>query len=306
MLFFVGLVLALIPRASLGAEGRTLGGYRFIPANKIDDPFITHYFRNSTGVSIASDVDVPVIVVPGTPPDTLLSLNGNLLFVGATFGYQHVVHSRVAAHVSARGLTRIGTSGEALLSQGVSALTSSELGATIELRRSERMLLSGLLNLGYGQALIVNLVKFAEDVAAGDIENASILTTDEGGTVDGGLAFAWAPNSWSGVTALGQIGYSDIDTRDDDVLWRLAGTYSVDFGQRDQAPVGLLIAVDADRLQPKSVAGGTTLSIGGGVLYTGREDINLGLEITWMRFTQALQDVTVYPMSFDLVLRYFF
>jgi hypothetical protein len=305
-LFLMGVALVLIPGPSMGAEGRTLGGYRFIPASKVEDPFITHHFRNSTGVSIASNVDVPIIIINTTPPDTLLSLNGNLLFVGANFGYQHVVHPRVAVHVFAGALSRIGTSGQALLSQGVTALTSSGLGTTVELWRNERVLLSGLLNVGHGQALVVNLVKFAEDVIESGPENASILTTDEGGTIDGGLALAWAPNPWSGVTAFGQIGYSRIETRDDDLLWRLAGTGSVDFGQRDQAPVGLLLTVDIDRLKPKSVAGGTAVAIGGGIFYTGREDINLGLEIHWMRFTQFARDVTIHPMSFDLVLRYYF
>ncbi len=68
----------------------------------------------------------------------------------------------------------------------------------------------------------------------------------------------------------------------------------------------MLIAADVDHLSPKSVSGGTAFQIGGGVFYTGREDINLGLEIAWMRFEQALRDVTIYPVSFDLVLRYFF
>ncbi len=217
-LFVIGIAFVLRPDASVAAEGRTLGGYRFIPASTIEDPFVTHYFRNSTGVSIASNVDVPIIVIEGPPPDTLLSLDGNLLFIGVTFGYQHVVHPRVAVHVLADVISRLGTSGQALLSQGVTALTAGGLGTTVELWRSERVLLSGLLDVGYGQALAVDLVQFANDIIAGDIENASILVTDKGGTIDGGLAFAWAPNPWSGVTAVGQIGYSEIETRSDDVL----------------------------------------------------------------------------------------
>jgi len=300
------LVMALLcATTSLATEGRKLGGYRFVPSVRFGDPFITHHFQNSTGVSIASNVDVPLIEY-GTPPDTLLSLSGSVFFVGPTFAYQHVVHHRVAVRVSARVTSRVGTSGEALLSQGVSAFMDAGLGASVELWRNQSVLLSGLIDLSFGKVLLVDLVKFAEDVATVGPEEASILTTDNGATTSAGLGAAWAPNGWSGVTVIGQVGYSKIDTRDDDLLWRVAGSGSIDFGQNDKAPIGLLITIDADRLRPRSVAGGTAVGVGFGVLYTGREDLNLGVEGQWSHYPQLTHDVTINPVSFDLVLRYYF
>jgi hypothetical protein len=299
------MILALAPRVT-AETGRTLGGYRFVPVSKIADPFITHHFGNATGVSIASNVEVPLLITDTTPPDTLANLSGDLLFIDARFAYQHVVHPRVAIGVVAGGLSRLGTSGEALLSQGVSATTSFGLGTKIELWRRENMLLSGLIDLMSGSILVVDLVSFVEDAIESGLENASIITTEQATTIEGSLAYAWAFNTWSGMTALGQLGYSEGDLRSDELLWRFAGAGSVDFGQRDQAPIGLAIGLDVDRLTPSSLAGSTAFSIGGGVHYTGREDLNLGLEVAWHHFRQVTRDITIDPVSFDLVLKYFF
>ncbi len=71
MWMFVSFLMAgvITPRSALGVEGRTLGGYRFIPASRIQDPFITTYFGNVTGGSVASDIDVPILILETTPPD---------------------------------------------------------------------------------------------------------------------------------------------------------------------------------------------------------------------------------------------
>lgn len=305
MLYGVLTVILLCSGTSMAGEGRTLGGYRFIPSLRVEDPFVTHHFQNSTGISIASNVDVPILVY-GTPPDTLLSLSGSVFYVGPTFSYQHVVHHRAAVRISARVTSRVGTSGEALLSQGVSALMDAGLGTTVELWRNQSVLLSGLLDFGFGKALLVDLIGFAEEVVTVGPEEASILTTDNGATTSAGLGAAWAPNGWSGVTVIGQLGYSKIETRDDDMLWRIAGSGSVDFGQNDKAPIALLITMDVDRLRPRPVAGGTAVGVGFGIFYTGREDLNLGIEGQWSHFPQSTHDITINPASFDLVLRYYF
>jgi len=303
ILFAVAIAALSIVGSASAEKGRVLGGYRFVPSTRVQDPFITSYFRNATGLSIASDVDVPILIID---TDTLLSLSGDLLFVGASFEYQHAVGERVAVGITAGGLSRVGTSGESIISQGVSALFSTDLKSTIELWRGEDVLLSGLVGLGFGNVLVIDLVQFAEDIINNGPENASILTMEDGVTVDGGVAAAWALNHWAGLTALGQIGYSNIGSQTDELLWRLAATGTVDFGQNDKAPIGLLLWLDVDRLGPKTIAGGTANAAGIGVFYTGREDLNLGVEIGWSRFRQLTRDITINPVNFAITLRYYF
>lgn len=304
IVFFAVIIATLVMATGVIAEkGRVLGDYRFIPSTRVQDPFITTHFRNATDLSVASDVVVPLLIIDA---DTLLALSGNLLFIAASFEYQHAFHDRVAVSIDAGGLSRVGTSGESILSQGVSALFSTDFRSTIELWRGKNLLLSGLVGVGFGQVLVIDLVKFAEEIITVGPEKASILSLEDGLTVDGGAAAAWALNHWAGVTALGQVGYSKIGAQTDDVLWRLAATGSVDFGQNDKVPVGLLLWLDVDHLGPKSISGGVSRSLGLGVFYTGREDLNLGLEMSWSRFKQITRDITINPVNFALTLRYYF
>lgn len=306
LIFCVAVLAACLTSESQAEKGRTLGGYRFIPANQIQSPFITTNFTSVTGVAIASGVDVPFLIINTTPPDTLINLEGDLLFIAAHFGYEYAVDPRVALRLRLNAVSRLGTSGQAMLSQGISVLKGGELGGTVELWRRERMLLSGLLDVRWADALAVDLVQFVEDVVANGPENASIVTTVDGVSITGGVAFAWAANPWSGTTAVLQLGENNLETSADGLLWRLAGTASVDFGQNDKAPIGLLLTLDIDELKPQSENSGTDVGVGLGVFYTGREDFHLGIEAEWSRIRQVTRDVTINPTTFDLVLRYYF
>jgi hypothetical protein len=291
------------PRAE---EGRVLGGYRFIPTSGLVDPFITQHFRNAIGVSFASDVDVPLIIIEDTPPDTLLSLQGSLMFILVELEYQHVVHRRVALNVLMRGASRVGTSASSLIAQGISATLGWSVGTTVELWHNDSVLLSGIANLDVSRVLLIDLVQFAEDVVAGNTENASLLVTTTGGTFDVGLSAAWAVNPWSGVVGVARAGYADTDQVNTDLVWRLAGAYSMDFGQRGQAPIGLLAKVEADRLNQQVATNNATFSVGVGVFYTGREDINIGAELDWSQLPLINRDIVINPFSINFVLRYFF
>lgn len=303
----LAIVFFCVPLVAEADDGRTLGGYRFIPSSLIGDAFVATYFRSGTGIAVASNVDTPILVIGGSPPDTLLSLTGSLLFVLAEFEYQQVVHPRVAVRVMGGGGSRVGTSGQSILSQGVSALVSAGLGTTVALWRNERVLLSGVADLGYGNGLAINLVKFAEDLIVGEIENARLLTTEDVVRIDGGLRAAWAAKTWMGFNGVAQLGYSNADARKEDLLWRVAGAASADFGQRGDTPVGLQLSVDIDKLKQRTAnTDGAAVFVGLGVYYTGREDFSIGLEGNWGRLPLFDSDVVIHPVSWLLALRYYF
>ena len=295
-----------LPATAAAEEGRILGGYRFIPTSVIVDPFITTHFRSATGLATASNVDIPLLVLEGPPPDTLLSLEGNFLFVTANAEYSQAVHPKISLRLAGAGASRVGTSGQSLLSQGVTATFGLNAGTTIELWRDSAMLLSAEADLGYGQNLFIDILKFAEDAIENGIENASILAKEEGVLLTAGLRYAWAFNQWSGITARGALGYTNLESRDQDVLWSIGGTYSVDFGQNGKKPIGLLVHLEADRMAQRILQAGTIINAGWGIYYTGREDFNIGFENQWTRMPLQNWDIVVYPSSFILALRYYF
>jgi len=306
---YVCLSVALLcaPVTGSATEGRTLGGYRFIPSTDIRDPFITTHFGNATGVAFSSSVETPLLILDVTPPDTLVGYTGSLLFILLQFEYQHAVHPRVTVRVAGEGASRIGTSGQSILTQGVSALVGGDIGTTVVLWENERVLLSGLADLGFGRGLVISLQEFYETAIAVGVENASIITTENVGRVSGGAAAAWAPQTWMGTTGVLEIGYSSAGDRKSELLWKLGASGSVDFSQRGGTPVGLQLTAQADRMtQTTADTDGTAYFVGLGVFYTGREDFNIGLETVWGNMPLSGRDVSINPTTFRVALRYYF
>ena len=42
------------------------------------------------------------------------------------------------------------------------------------------------------------------------------------------------------------------------------------------------------------------------MFYTGREDLDIGAELGWFHLPMANRDIVLNPMSFDVVVNYFF
>jgi len=299
-------VIAMSAATPCAAErGRTLNDYRFVPSG-LPDPFIITSFSTNLGVAVATDVDVPIIVIEDTPPDTLVSVTGNLLFVIASVDYQYAVHERATLRAHMHGGSRLGTGGSALLAQGVTAFTGVRIGTTVELWRTERFLLGGLADLDYSNKLVVDLVQFADDVLAGNTENASIMVEDSGATVYGGLSSAWAFNPWSGLIGVAQAGYTGTELVDDSFVWKIAGGYSLDLGQRGKVPIGFSGTIEADHLKPLANTNGIAYGSNLGIFYTGRDDLNVGIDLGWVRLPLANRDIVINPFAFNVVMKYFF
>lgn len=300
--FWVLASLLAPPLASQELQGRSLGGYRFIPSNLVADPFITTHFRNATGFGVALDVELPILVIE---QDTLLALKGNVLFVDLEFEYQHAANDRVAFRFTGSGASRVGTDIESILSQGVSAVTGFKAGATVRAWNNENVLISGVGDVVFGNTFRIDFAKFAEDVINGNLARASIVTKDDGAVLVAGLRAAWGIAPWAGIHGEFQGGYRNTVYEEDFVS--LAGiSGSMDFGQRGNAPVGLMGSLSYDKLAVTGDNVGATWMAGLEVVYTGREDFALGLQMSFTRTPLQDPDVTLHGRSLNLTTRYYF
>jgi len=296
--------------SAANADGtRELGGYRFVPAPDLDGPFLVTDFSSATGAAIAKGVDVPLLVVPGDPPDTLLTLEGDFVYVLAIARYQQRVSDRLAVRFRGSGTSRVGTSGEALLSQGLSATYGGGVGATVALGGNDRLLCSGLLDFKIAKVLVIDFVRFAQDVVDGQWNDLSLIKTEWRKILSGGLSTAYALNHWSGVVAMGNLGGAIGNTGGASLAWRLAVALSMDLARRrpDGPPIGIVLtgALDDERFVNETQAD-LSSKLGLGVFYTGRPDLALGLDVDWSRVRFAQNDSVAYPFSFSLALRYLF
>lgn len=300
----VAIVSSLIASsvASEDSHGRTLGGYRFVPSNLVADPFVTTHFRNATGFGIALDVKLPVLVIE---TDTLLALDGNVAFAQLEFEYQHAASDRVAFRFKGSGSSRLGTSAQSLLTQGVSALTGFEAGTTIRAWQNDRVLVSGVADIGFGNTFRIDFARFVDDVINGDWLRASIVTKDDGVLLSTGLRAAWALAPWVGLHGQFEGGYRNLTFEDD--LVGLAGVAGgVDLGQRINVPVGFLGSLSYDNVTITGANVGARLVTGLEIIYTGREDFALGLQISYSRTPLNDPDITLHGSVYNLTARYYF
>ena len=308
--FVVVATLALVGLTispSSASDARTLGGYRFVPTPQVRDPFITTHVRNMTAVAFDFSVELPPVILPTQPPDTLGSPAGDFVFVIVEFEYQYAFGERATLRGEFFGASRIGTSAQSVVAQGVTALSDVAIGTTVALWRTDRFQLSALADVGFGKVLLLDLVGYVEDIVGGNGNAPSLLQTENRTTVLPGVCAAWAVNGWSGLAGSGQVGSTNGSKTNTNTVWKIGASASVDFGQRNQAPVGLLASVE---INSSSIldGGGTEVStsVGFGVSYTGREDLNVGVDARWSKIPLEYGDATANPITVSALLRYYF
>jgi len=287
---------------------RTLGGHIFLPSSTVSDPFINSFFRSATGLSVASDIELPVIIIDdsGGNSDTLFSLNGDLLFLNVGLELQSAIGERWALSFAGFGASRIGTSGASMLSQGVTAIFGGDLGVVFKLWQNDRAMVSLDAKVGYLSGLAVSVGEFLEAWLVQGATTASLVTTDGGTNFTVGARTAWAANQWIGIKAAGLVGSSALDVGDDDLIWRLGVAADFDFKQKGSTPIGIVGSFELDGLRLSSVPVGTAVGGGLGVFYTGEERFVIGVEVGVTKIPYKDPSVNAYPVAFRLALRYFF
>ena len=307
LLFLLAVLTLAAPAGANASDGRELGGYRFIPTPQVRDPFMTTHFRTATGVSIAAGVDLPLLIVPSEPPDTLLSLKGDYVFIITELEYQYAFNDRWTLRGGAFGASRVGTTGQSLVSQGLSATWGFEMGSTIRLWNNDKWQFAGLVDLRQAKVLVIDLIGYVADIVDGNGEAPSLVQFEDRTTGTAGVSAAWAINEWSGATGYVEFGGSYGDISEQNAHWETGYAYTMDFGQRGQRNIGLAGTLDFISI-PSLHSSDFELvtNVGVGVFYTGRDDFNVGAQVQWSKVPLELADVDAAPITIEAVLRYFF
>jgi hypothetical protein len=274
-----GLLLVLASPGHSQETGRTLGGHTFMPSGQVrSEPFITQHFRERTTGGIASGFVSPVVV-----NDTLTLLEGDIGFLGIDAEYQHAFGEWLALRLRLGGSARVGTSGEALLAQGVSTVYTSGLDATVKLFRWDNAMLSAGLSFGssqiYGTDILGYLQKAIEDREFPPSD--SLVASTESSSAKVSALGAWAPLPWLGLAADVGVGYADLFGGENrsDPLFSGGAVAGLDLGPLAGFPVGFTLAGDYDSVAQQGADVATKAwGLGFGVHYTGRENLDLSLE----------------------------
>ncbi|MCL7970798.1 MAG: hypothetical protein M8866_01745 [marine benthic group bacterium] len=301
--------LAVTPLAGQETDDREWkaphkNGHTFSPALGVPDAFVRSYIRTNVGLSNTFDVDIPLGVVGS---DTLFASRGSLLFALLGLEYQQTIKDWIAFRAAFKVNGRLGTGTSALLASGVSASTGFELGWLMRLLETDKSYLSLSFDVRKSDFTTINIADFVEDVIDG--EDAELVGKTPSMRAGAGVRFTHAFSPLIGLVSFLETGYGEsVDrTKEDEWFTRFGATVDFDLAAVNWLPVGLAAGYSQDSF-PEGGADITDVvrTILFRIGYTGREDLNLGLNFRYASFPTESLDTKIKSTGVDFDIRYFF
>lgn len=304
---FGGIALAAILTAPLQAQNdsirRTLGKHTFLPSTLLGDPFAGTYVRNLTGGGSAVGLQVPKL---NLDEEVLEYQDASIGFLTVGMEYQQSLTNWLALRAGFTGGARLGTSGVALLAEGVTAQFGATFGATAKLIRSDRFILSATADVLPGVAYQISILDYVKDVIENGYENANSLVDESSPyRYRFGATTAYAVNPWLGLQGTATVGPSRDQTDTTATEVRFGAGASIDFDPIGP-PIGVLLGyLYTDPVQGGDVTGGAGLT-NVGIFYTGHKRFVVGLDMTFASANQSQGDKKLNVAQGRIVLRYDF
>jgi hypothetical protein len=301
--------------AETNAAPRYFGEHLFIPSTIVPDPFISTTFVSTTGFGKAINLITPVYNLDG---EQISEISSDIGFMLLEFNYQQALSRRFALRGALSASARVGTSAEAILSEGLSAVYGYSLGATFSVVQKQNWQLSATADLRGNTLYSVAPLDFARAVvdnvengdSTGAVQDAqdSLLASGDNLRVLGGVRGAYTPSPWIGFIGFLEAGLGEKFEQgsDNTSVVNFGTAISFDFNPLTRTPVGLLATFRNESLSEKGDDVGSVQSYGFGVFYTGRRFFTLGLENTWSQISQHQTDKKIDVAQARIVLRYDF
>lgn len=282
----VGLVL-LSPTLSVAARAQekalipSLGEHTFVPNSLVRSPLIRSYFRSTTGVGGTSRLVVPAVSLPdGT---VLFDLATELTLATLAFEFEYAMKPWVAVWGNFEVLGRLGTSTEALISEGITGAASFELGWQFKLWQDERNALSLELASQRRNGAFINVLDWLERILedGGFQPGNSLVRSRDSMRGLAGLDYAHAFSPLLGVTADAALGYGErLDRQgDNDFSHEFALGVSCNLSATTRVPLGLFLGYAFSDVRQGGLHDlGNSSTVGLRIDYMGFEDFVIGLE----------------------------
>jgi len=282
---------ATAPQAPDTRSTPELNGHVFMPSLLIEPPFRETTFKLGLLYGYGDATGPRYEVQPGTPPTVVQNGTNSYTFASfaQTFRYDYRFLEWLSAGVTVLTSLYSGLNGPSIVSIGAEV----GIGAGLNVKAGHRF---GPVETAvgvevsnepqYGILVAAALIKAIRD---GVIDSGAALNATHTRTVNPFVAAAWAPLPALGLTV--NVGYihkqlrlsgGEIVTDQDGI--QFAGAADFDFGKISSVPIGLLFAY---RLNSGIGDSGIPKieDVTGGIFYTARREIGLGLEAGWRGFT---------------------
>ncbi len=298
---FVGALLPLASAQALEPTGRCLGSHCFQMPTLFPNAFITTQFGFTQGVQSLRSEDLDVL------GDGTTSMDLSMMGIREELDYMMAFSRGFGVFVKGTGTVLTGTNSDSALIFGGQGSFSGGGGAALALLRTEGTLVTLRAAVSKGRNLqvmpFVALLSVANGASISDSAGSMFTKSDAVG-FQPALMLAQSLGKALGLQAGTWLEYTMVDGADATKELSGAAALEFDLGAVSQMPLALAgefsysktLGVDADMK-----------SFGGGLYYSGRSDLQLGLFLATMSQAKSYD----YPNGVDnvygqLTMRYFF
>ncbi|HET7540610.1 MAG TPA: hypothetical protein VFK05_12085 [Polyangiaceae bacterium] len=309
------------PRAAATAlhrpAGRELGGHVFMPVLGIVGPFATTSFGTFLTMGAGSTHGSVTVQIPGSAQPETFGGKVSYAAVGGVLGFEYAFLRNFSARALITETLYSGTTGAAAAVIGTNARLGGGLGLTAGLPIGNSVRVAGVFDVNYaprfglllGPAIHAAFDSCSTGVTDCRFDLNKLFQQQNVLRLTPGLAAAWTPTKPLGITGNVSYAYSSIDTKGSGAYSEGAMSFGAavdfDFHAFTSVPVGLQALWNTEAtLEKGGIASFTDL--GGGMFYTGREELALGLQAINRRFRVVPEvDVSWNTVIAMMGLRYY-
>jgi len=316
-------VAASTPRAATAAktsyrpQGRELGGHVYMPVLGIVGPFATTSFGTFLTMGAGSTQATVTLDVPGASEPQTFRGSVSYAAVGGVLGFEYAFLRDVSARLIISETLYSGTSGAAAAAIGTNARLGGNLGLTAGLPIGRSVRVAGVFDASYvprfglllGPAIRAAFDSCSTGVTDCRFDFGKLFQQQNMLRLIPGVAASWTPTKPLGLTGNVSYVYSSMNTTGSGALSEGAMSFGAavdfDFNPITPVPVGLQALWNTEATFEKGGIASFT-DLGGGVFYTGRKELALGMQAVNRRFRVVPQvDVSWNTIIAMMGLRYY-
>lgn len=257
----------------------SLNGHRFPSSSYQRSPFISTHFQVDVGYGQTSVLEIPGIEVGDYE---IFSFTGQLMYFDVDVQYQQRFTPWLALFMTGKMSSRLGTDMSTILADGVNTLRAGNVGWLIRIIQTQKFLLSGTVQLNKFSGSFINVPSYIEELIDNEPYPA-IFKQVPSLTAGLGLRSAYAFTSSYGLQFTMDYFYGESLQRGLTRGYFSAGVIGdVDFNPKRDVPLGLSLGYLLSTSPAIVMENGGTSSLFLGILrYSGSEDFELGLQLSY-------------------------
>ncbi len=281
-----------------------LNGHSFLSSTYLQSSFITTSLHANLGVGSTSMLKLPGIKIEDIE---IASFEGKIMFFNVDVQYQQRFTPWLAMFLSFKMSGRLGTDISTIMADGVNTVSGGDIGWLIRIKHTEKLNLSGAVYVSNISGNFINLSKYFEQLINED-PYPSAMDKVPAMSVGVGLRGAYAFNASYGLQFEADYAYGESLDRSKTQGYFSGGILGdLNFMPKHNVPLGLALGYSLSTAPEVVMNNGGASNIFLGKLgYTGSNDFELGLEVSYYNVELKTVDQKPFITKAMLMLKFYF